>query len=351
VVNLATVLVTGLVAGGASCAAVQGGLLAGLVARQQRNGPPADTPAAATPRQLADDLTPVGGFLAGKLVSHTLLGTALGALGGAVSLSVGVRTATQFSAGALIIVFGLAQLRVPGLRRITLTPPASWSRCVRGRTRSQSALAPTMLGLVSVLIPCGVTLSVEALALTSGSWWAGAATMAVFVIGTAPLFTMLGYVTRKAVTVWRGRLGVLTGVVLLLAGLYTINGALELADSPVSARRVAEAVGLGTDPVTLAEGTRSDRLVWTENGHQTVVVTATANSYRPDNIEIRSGVPTTMIVRSVRVSGCVRAFVIGGREHVLPENGDIHIELGTLSPGRLHYSCGMGMYSGVLTIV
>ena len=34
--NLAAILVTGLFAGGVSCAAVQGGLLTGLVARQRR---------------------------------------------------------------------------------------------------------------------------------------------------------------------------------------------------------------------------------------------------------------------------------------------------------------------------
>lgn len=41
-VNLVSVLLLGLLAGGVSCAAVQGGLLAGLVSRQHRPGP--DTP-------------------------------------------------------------------------------------------------------------------------------------------------------------------------------------------------------------------------------------------------------------------------------------------------------------------
>jgi sulfite exporter TauE/SafE len=181
-VNLTAVLITGLFAGGVSCAAVQGGLLAGLVARSNptsRSGADAAAPAApAMAGLLADDLAPVGGFLAGKLVSHTLLGAALGGIGAAVQLSVGVRTMAQLAAGVLIVVFGLAQLGVPGFRTITVSPPASWARFVRGRARSRSALAPAALGLANVLIPCGVTLSVEALALTSGSPWPGAATVA-----------------------------------------------------------------------------------------------------------------------------------------------------------------------------
>jgi hypothetical protein len=38
-------------------------------------------------------------------------------------------------------------------------------------------------------------------------------------------------------------------------------------------------------------------------------------------------------------------------QRILPVNGDTVIDLGVLTPGRLDYSCGMGMYTGRLTIV
>ena len=77
--SLWAVLITGLFAGGASCAAVQGGLLAGTVARRRGSAPSADAAAEAPERAVpAQDALPVAGFLAGKLVSHTLLGAALG---------------------------------------------------------------------------------------------------------------------------------------------------------------------------------------------------------------------------------------------------------------------------------
>jgi hypothetical protein len=38
------------------------------------------------------------------------------------------------------------------------------------------------------------------------------------------------------------------------------------------------------------------------------------------------------------------------RDWVLPVRGDTVIDLGVLKPGRLAFSCGMGMYTGVLTI-
>jgi sulfite exporter TauE/SafE len=51
-----------------------------------------------------------------------LLGALMGALGGAAQLSVGVRASLHIGAGLLIIVFGLAELGVPGFRRIVIEP-------------------------------------------------------------------------------------------------------------------------------------------------------------------------------------------------------------------------------------
>jgi sulfite exporter TauE/SafE len=352
--NLYAVLLTGLLAGGVSCAAVQGGLLAGLVMRQRTTEPAPTAYVARRPvSRVVDDLTPVSGFLIGKLASHTLLGAGLGALGATMQLSVTIRMITQIAAGVLVTVFGLAQLGVPGFRGVIIEPPAAWSRLVRGRARSTSAAAPAALGLVSVLIPCGVTLSVEALALTSGSPLAGAAIMFVFVAGTVPMFTVLGYLARKAAGAWRGRLASATGLIVLAMGLYTLNGGLELSGSPLAASRLAETLDIGPTPVTIrAAPDDAPPLSTTAAGTQQVIVTAVPGAYRPGNIRIESGIPTRLIVRSRDAEGCVRAFVIPSRnlQRILPVNGDTVVELGTLKPGRLNYSCGMGMYTGRLTV-
>ncbi|MEV4158424.1 sulfite exporter TauE/SafE family protein [Nocardia salmonicida] len=342
--NLFPVLLTGMFAGGVSCAAVQGGLLAGLIARQRRAAG-VDAPPTAAGRRIGDDLAPVGGFLLGKLASHTLLGALLGAVGGAVELSVVLRTWLQIGAGALIIVFGLAQLGVPGFKRIVIEPPGAWMRLVRDGARARSALAPALLGALTVLLPCGVTLSVEALALASGSPWWGAATMAVFVAGTGPLFMLLGYAARVTATAWRGKLAALTGVVVLGMGLYTLNGGLELAGSSLTAGRVVGAVGAAPEADLNA--------AVVAGGVQTVTVNARTGAYRPSAIQVKAGVPTTLVVRTDNTQGCVRSLVIPSRgvQKILPTTGETRIDLGVLDPGRLDYACGMGMYTGYLTIV
>ncbi|MFN2506074.1 MAG: hypothetical protein ABR540_17950 [Acidimicrobiales bacterium] len=128
--NIWSVFVTGLFAGGASCAAVQGGLLAGAVARRQRTETPDSTDlgadgepaavavpdphyeAAATADvepagqgsrggvgvlarpvapSLIDDAAPVAGFMVGKPVSHVAFGALLGLFGAALQSNFRVR--------------------------------------------------------------------------------------------------------------------------------------------------------------------------------------------------------------------------------------------------------------------
>jgi sulfite exporter TauE/SafE len=371
-VSVTSVFLTGLLAGGASCAAVQGGLLAGLVARQrdtaaqpagsstsQQRGSarPSARKSAKRPEPprparevLADDLAPVSGFLGGKLVSHTVLGAALGALGGAVQFGSGTRAAAQITAGVLMVILALAQLGVPGFRRFTIEPPAAWTRLVRARARSSSAFAPAVLGVATVLIPCGVTLSVELLAVASGSPLVGAATMAVFVLGTAPLFAVLGYAARRAASVLNGRLAIATGVVVLVVGLVTVNTGLAVAGSPVTAARAWEALGVSSRGAQVTAADSQGR-VRVKGGRQTVVLDAREGAYVPDALTAVAGLPTTLLVRTKGTRGCVRALVIPGvgKETILPETGETRIDLGMPRAGRLDYACGMGMYTGQIT--
>jgi sulfite exporter TauE/SafE len=144
-----------------------------------------------------------------------------------------------------------------------------------------STFSPALLGLASVLIPCGVTLSVMALAVTTGSPWQGAALMALFVTGTAPLFAILGYAAaraRRAAGPWRQRLATLTGLAVLAAGLFTLNGGLELAGSPVAASQISTLWSTAEPAATIPPSM--------VDGQQHVVVTAVTDAYLPGDQEV-----------------------------------------------------------------
>jgi hypothetical protein len=207
-------------------------------------------------------------------------------------------------------------------------------------------VAPALLGFATILIPCGVTLSVMALALTSGSWVAGASTMAVFVIGTSPLFTLIGYAAHKAVTTWKHRLALATGVVLVALGSYTLNGGLTILDSPLATKNLA--TSLGFKPPT-ADASTVDTAA---DGAQTAIITVAPGSYSPANVLVEAKTPTRLVFRSEGAAGCERALVIPALrvQEVLPPDGDTVINAGALEPGVIDYSCAMGMYTGRITV-
>ena len=345
--SLWAVLATGLFAGGASCAAVQGGLLAGTLARRRpdmaRTGrskkaaPPAPPP-------LRESLAPVGAFLGGKLVSHIVLGAALGLLGDAVQIGPRIRGHVQIVAGIVMVALALDLLGVAGLRGLVPAPPPAWSRLVRRSGRRSGNLGPALLGAATILIPCGVTLSMMFLAVASGSAATGAAIMATFVVGTAPLFAAIGYAAKRSAAAVRGRLSAVAAVAVLAAGLMSLNAGLVLNGSPVTISGAWRAVSGGQAKPVAAPTPAAD-------GVQRILINAEDTGYSPSNVMAKAGIPTTVTFRTNNTEGCTRALLWDsfGVERVLPTTGDTAIEIGELEPGTYTYTCGMGMYEGSIT--
>ncbi|MFG2298084.1 sulfite exporter TauE/SafE family protein [Streptomyces sp. NPDC048603] len=353
---------TGLFAGGASCAAVQGGLLAGAVTRLRDPEEGARAP-----------LAPVGAFLAGKLVSHTLLGALLGAFGSALQPSPRVQAGLLLAAGALMVLFALDLFGVRGAGRLVPRPPAAFGRVLRRSARTRSVGTPALIGFATALVPCGVTLSMELLAVTSGSPVAGAAVMAGFVVGTAPLFGLLGYLFRRGSQALSGQLAGLTGVVVLAVAAWTMASALQAGgwvtfdspDRPATAAgpfTVEGVEGGGPAPADSAGsegaggsagsgGSAADAApVRTDaNGRQIVTLTVT-DFYAPTRFTARSGVPTTLVLHGKDSGGCARAFTIPalGVQEIVKRDGDTEVDLGTPGPGTLRFSCAMGMQTGAI---
>lgn len=403
--ELWTVFLTGLLAGGASCAAVQGGLLTGLLTRRSATpalaaaGPTASMPRATprpaprggggqrtsrasndsgpgklgevgpTPppaREWRDDAAPVSGFLVGKLASHALLGLLLGTLGGAVQLGFRTRAVTQGVAGVVMVLLALHLLGVRQLGFLVPRPPARLGRLVRRNARSQAVAAPAVLGLLTVFLPCGVTLGVAFLAVASGSPVSGMLIMTTFVLGTFPLFAVLGYAAARWAVALGGKVATATAIVVLAVGVYTLNGGLTLGGAPVSASKLVAALsgpaaaqappGFSAPPpsggaflgprVPGQDGSKA------QAGPQTFDISVLDTDYRaPKTVQAGRRTVVTLVTNGTR--GCTRGFVVPslGIEQLLPKTGRTELDLGVLKPGRLEFTCSMGMYGGTLDVV
>lgn len=189
------------------------------------------------------------------------------------------------------------------------------------------------------------------LAVASGSPVLGALGMALFVLGTSPLFAVLGYAVRRSGNLLRGYLGKAAAVAVMVAGLLSINSGLILTDSPVTLESAWEDL-TGGDAGAAAPGPGQAAVTVYATGVQRIVIEVRDSSYSPSRVQAKAGVPTSLTLRTNGTQGCTRGFVVPAAnfETELPETGDTVLELGELAAGRISYTCSMGMYRGVIEI-
>lgn len=334
---LAAALV-GLSTGGLTCMVVQGGLLIGLLARRDQDG----NQSLVGWRRL---VLPVSAFLVAKIIAYTLLGFALGWFGSAVQLSITAKLWLQTIAALFMILAGLRLFWPRLFPWLVFTPPAAIRRFVRQNARSQALIAPAMLGLLTILIPCGTTQSMEVNAIATGSALQGGLLMFAFTLGTAPVFFILG-VAAKGSALFQRRLAVAAAVVVVSLGLYSFNGVLVASGSHFSWQyqtaalryvlQSKDAQTISTEPVV---------------ARQTIAVNAIG--YEPNFIRVPAGQPITLTLKTNGNTGCTSVFKIPSLKIVrnLPATGDTVVAATFDNPGQYVFSCGMGMFTGTIEAV
>jgi len=354
--DLWVIFITGLTTGGLSCLAMQGGLLASTIANQKEKEIEQDPNAKTLSVKSFDkkDWLPVAMFLGAKLVSHTILGFLLGALGSVLTLSLGVRVAFQILAALFMLATALNLLNVhPIFRFVMFQPPKFMQRWVRKSSKANTFFAPMTLGLFTIFIPCGVTQAMEVLAINSGNPALGAAIMFVFVLGTAPLFGIIGVATAKFSETLRTKFLKFAAVLLIFMSLWGINGVLQAVDAPISWQRIQLSYfDKGSDDVAVS-GYDSENPQMSVDSVQRIKIDVLDGGYSPNRIKVKVNTPAELTIETKGVYTCAAAFTF--REfgiYTLLDPTDK--ETFTFTPtkkGKFIFSCSMGMYTGVLEVI
>ncbi len=234
--------VTGLTTGGLSCLAVQGGLLAGTLAHQieddytQQAGGKKPIKKTSTQAPVhSSSAVPILLFLGAKIIAYTLLGALLGLLGSYLSLSPTTRAIMMIAIGIFMVGNALRMFNVhPVFRYFSFEPPKFIRRYIRRTAKGTDATTPLFLGFLTVFIPCGITQAMMAAALGTGSALMGAALMFAFTLGTSPVFFVIAYLTTELGSRMEKYFMRFVAAVVLVLGLVTVNGGLNILGSPLS---------------------------------------------------------------------------------------------------------------------
>jgi uncharacterized protein len=346
--DLGIIFLTGLTTGGISCLAMQGGLLTSVIANQKKIG-----------LKDTSDLLPISMFLISKLITYTILGFLLGALGSIIALSLEVRLAFQIFTALFMLATAANLLNLhPIFRYVVFQPPKIVQRYIRKTSRMSTFFTPITLGAMTVFIPCGVTQAMAVLAINTGNPFYGAAIMFAFTLGTSPLFALIGLATAKLSDLWQKNFAYIASFVLVAMSLYYLNGVLFVLDSPLSVHNFSNrfdalaqqmARKTGTDPIP----SNNDLHVIQNNGVQQVILEIKPAGYLPNEFTVKKDIPVELTLKSNGVYSCASAFTFR-KFNIFTQLKPVDQETFTFTPnekGSFRFSCSMGMYGGTMHVI
>ena len=345
--EITSIFITGLFAGGLTCLAVQGGLLASSIAQQEENKLEEDV-------KRFGHLLPIISFLVTRLIAYTLLGFLLGTIGTVFQLSLSARVFLQFVAVVFMVGTALNLLQVhPIFRYFVIQPPKFLTRLVKNQSRSKAVFGPAFLGAMTVLIPCGATQAMMAYAISTGSSLAGATTMFVFILGTSPLFFILGYAARKLGNSVSGTFNKIAAAAIMLIAFYNLNGALALSDSNFTLENVLTNI---TCTISFCDRSRVAGATTASDTVKEATIFITQNGYRtqPETVNIKAGSKVKFNIVNQGGGGCSQSLTIPkmNLQRVVPIGQSDTIEFtAPTTPGPLAFMCSMGMFKGNINVI
>ena len=353
--QIVVAFVTGLTTGGLSCLAMQGGLLASSLAHQIEQDYLAHAPqarkrkrgekVASAPAPRANSAFPIFLFLVAKVVAYTLLGALLGWLGSFLALSPMTRALLMIAIGIFMVGNALRMFNVhPIFRYFSIEPPKFITRYIRRTAKGTDTATPLLLGALTVFIPCGITQAMMATALGTGSAALGAALMLAFTLGTSPVFFVVAYLaTELSARLEKFFMRFVAAVVLVL-GLVTMSGGLNLIGSPLSFSNLTRGLFPSGSGSALAAG--SPQLSATDGS---LILNVQNEGYFPRTLKAPANTPFTLNLVTNKTYSCARDFVIPELNfyQLLPETGTVQVNIPAQPAGkRLFFTCSMGMYTG-----
>ena len=282
----------------------------------------------------------------GRVISYTIMGGVLGAVGGLAGMGTGLQTSSLFQgilkllAGLLMVLMGMNMLEIfPRRLKLYLRLPA-FIRRKTGKSKT-----PFLVGLCNGLMPCGPLQSMQIVALASGNVFVGVLSMLCFSLGTVPLMLGFGFVFSSLGKRFTKQILKFGAVLVVVLGLSMISqgSALSGIDSKVSSAF--------SKPEETQEAQAKLNETVEKDGVQYVSSVLESGKY-PD-ITIKAGEPVVWEIEADKgsINGCNYKILLQDfdMEYTFSEGENV-IEFMPEKEGVYTYSCWMGMITGKIYV-
>lgn len=316
------------------CVAMCGGINLSLCV------PLAQVPAESTGKRT--NLRPSILYNAGRVISYTVIGGIVGALGSVISFSGWAKGLVALVAGVFMVIMGLNMLNIfPWLRRFSPRMPKFIASKINSE-KQRGSRSPLYIGLLNGLMPCGPLQAMQIFALSTGSPVKGALSMLFFSLGTVPLMFGLGALSSILSKRFRQRMVQVSALLVIILGIFMFQNGASLSGLklPSFARNVDS-----NQVAAQVDGTIQD-------GVQVITTQLESGRYAP--ITVQAGVPVRWTIQAAAgtVTGCNNRLIIPEYNIEKPlVVGNNVIEFTPEKAGIVPYSCWMGMIRSRITVV
>ncbi len=157
----------------------------------------------------------------GRVISYTLIGGIVGALGSIINISQGTKGIGAVISGAFMVLMGLNMMgSFPALGKyIPKMPKIFGNKLYEGIGKS----SPLIIGLLNGLMPCGPLQSMQLYALGTGSFVSGALSMFLFSLGTVPAMFGFGAISSMLSKEFTAKMMKVSAVLVMILGIGMLS--------------------------------------------------------------------------------------------------------------------------------
>lgn len=280
-------------------------------------------------------------YNSGRVISYTVIGGIIGALGSTISFSGIAKGIVAIISGTFMVIMGLNMLNIfPWLRKLNPRMPKLFGTKIYN---NNGKYGPFYVGLLNGFMPCGPLQSMQIYALGTSSFAAGALSMFMFSLGTVPLMFGFGAVSSILSGKFTHKMMKVSAVLVIVLGVVMANRGLALSG-----------ISLPFEPagVSGSENTRGGNVATVQNGVQIVATQLSSGRYEP--ITVQKGIPVKWTIQADKgdINGCNNEIIIPKfNKSKKLEAGENVIEFTPTETGTFAYSCWMGMIRSKITVV
>ena len=266
----------------------------------------------------------------GRVISYTLLGGIIGALGSVFSISMKMQGFIQLFAALFMVIAGLNMFGIKLFKNINLSIPFMKKNC------GKSNKNPFVVGILNGFMPCGPLQTMQLYALGTVSFVMGALSMFAFSIGTVPLMLGFGYISSRLSKSLSNNIFKYSGVFIIILGLSMGQRGLALTGINI--------------PILGGISQYSGELAPVVDGYQEVTITANRYGYQASSPIIKGDIPVRLTIKVEELTSCNNAMYFPQYDKYIDlSKGDVIAEINP-NGQDISFTCWMGMIRGNLRV-